>query len=1060
MLELENVINNSKKKLGSLREKLIGDNNQGRDNSNIINDLDEIISELTASLDSKIEDQDVTEQKQIQMELHESESLLKNAQELAHISHWKLDPSTMEVSGSDELFKIFGLTHDEATLEQFAEVVHPDDREMDLYHIRRGMEKGESWDIEHRVISKDGTEKWVHALGEAIKDDDGKIIMLMGTVQDITERRKIMEELRIKDLVFNASLSAQSTADINGIIDFVNPAFLELWGYKSKEEAIGGSVGSFFANPDDAVPILKVLTETGKWEGEFLAKRCDGSTFLSQGFASTMYNENGDQIGFQSINLNITKRKEVEQKLKESEEKFRLLFESIADPIHVIDADLKIIYFNPAFERWLKSFNLDLNIIGRTPVEAWPFIGERVYGEYQEIFKTKKIHIKEDWAHFNDIHTFTETRKIPILKSGNVFQVITIIRDFSERKKAEQKLKESEENFRKQNVFLNNILESLTHPLYVINVKDYTIALANSTASSEGLEHGQYCYNLTHNSNKPCEAPCICPLNVVKNTKKVCVVEHKHYDQEGNEKTYEIYGYPILNENGNVVQMIEYALNITDRKIAQQELKESERKYRGFVNNISDIIFEIDIKGKCSYVSHQLFDISGFFPEEMVGQNVFKFVHPDDLFGVAEEVKIAFNSEDNRYIEFRLRHKDGHYVSVSSRFSTTIIGEKRKLTGVLVNMTERKKANQKLKESEEFFRTITEQSLLGVIIIQDRIIKYVNDIALNYSGYSRDEVINLPETQILKFIYTEDRDIINQTLIDPNPNMVFRIITKEGNTKWIDIHTKTIYYKGKEAYLSAFLDITEKKEAENLIKDEITKLKELDELKNEFVYRASHELKTPLNSIVSASSLLIDSYQDFFDERVYGLINVINKGGKILDELIGDLLDVSRIDSEKLTIKKKKENIVEIIRNCTQEMIFLINKRNLNIEFKYLDKKIYMKIDKKRFEQVILNILSNSIKNTPSEGSISFNIKSEKKFIDISITDTGVGFTKKEKEKLFQKFGKIERHGKGMDIISEGTGLGLYISKEIVELHGGEIWVESKGRNKGSTIVIRLPYKK
>jgi signal transduction histidine kinase len=290
--------------------------------------------------------------------------------------------------------------------------------------------------------------------------------------------------------------------------------------------------------------------------------------------------------------------------------------------------------------------------------------------------------------------------------------------------------------------------------------------------------------------------------------------------------------------------------------------------------------------------------------------------------------------------------------------------------------------------------------------------------------------------------------------------MVFRIITKEGKTKWIDIHTKTIYYKGKEAYLSAFLDVTEKKEAENLIKDEITKLKELDELKNEFVYRASHELKTPLNSIVSASSLLIDSYQDFFDERVYGLINVINKGGKRLDELIGDLLDVSRIDSGKLTIKKKKEDIVEIIKSCTQEMIFLINKRNLNIEFKYLDKKIYMEIDKKRFEQVILNILSNSIKNTPSEGSISFNIKSEKKFIDLSITDTGVGFTKKEKEKLFQKFGKIERHGKGMDIIPEGTGLGLFISKEIVELHGGEIWVESKGRNKGSTVVIRLPNKK
>jgi signal transduction histidine kinase len=233
----------------------------------------------------------------------------------------------------------------------------------------------------------------------------------------------------------------------------------------------------------------------------------------------------------------------------------------------------------------------------------------------------------------------------------------------------------------------------------------------------------------------------------------------------------------------------------------------------------------------------------------------------------------------------------------------------------------------------------------------------------------------------------------------------------------------------------------------------------LDELKNEFVYRASHELKTPLNSIVSASTLLIDSYRDFFDERVYGLINVINKGGKRLDVLIGDLLDVSRIDSAKLKIKKKKEDIVEIIKSCTHDMTYLINKRNLNLKIN-LHEKFYLQIDKIRMEQVFMNLLSNAVKNTPSEGTISINIKPESKFVEISITDTGVGFTKKEKEIIFKKFGKIERHGKGLDIISEGTGLGLYISKEIIELHGGEIRVESKGRNKGSTLVIRLPNKK
>ena len=164
----------------------------------------------------------------------------------------------------------------------------------------------------------------------------------------------------------------------------------------------------------------------------------------------------------------------------------------------------------------------------------------------------------------------------------------------------------------------------------------------------------------------------------------------------------------------------------------------------------------------------------------------------------------------------------------------------------------------------------------------------------------------MPETQLLKYIHPEDRDIFNQTIVDPNSYTALRLITKDGNTIWIDLHTKTIFYKGKQAYLTAFLDATEKKEAELIIKEEITKLKELDELKSEFVFRASHELKTPLNSIVSASTLLIDNYRDSFDERAYRLINVINKGGKRLDELIGDLLDVSRLDLGKLTVKKKR----------------------------------------------------------------------------------------------------------------------------------------------------------
>ena len=122
-----------------------------------------------------------------------------------------------------------------------------------------------------------------------------------------------------------------------------------------------------------------------------------------------------------------------------------------------------------------------------------------------------------------------------------------------------------------------------------------------------------------------------------------------------------------------------------------------------------------------------------------------------------------------------------------------------------------------------------------------------------------------------------------------------------------------------------------------------------------------------------------------------------------------------------------------------------------------LPKELFFKVDRLQIEQVITNILSNAIKFTPSEGSITITVKQHNKYTDILIKDTGVGFTENELEKIFKKFGKIERYGKQLDVDIEGSGLGLYISKEIVELHDGKIWVESEGKNKGSTFIIKLP---
>ena len=164
---------------------------------------------------------------------------------------------------------------------------------------------------------------------------------------------------------------------------------------------------------------------------------------------------------------------------------------------------------------------------------------------------------------------------------------------------------------------------------------------------------------------------------------------------------------------------------------------------------------------------------------------------------------------------------------------------------------------------------------------------------------------------------------------------------------------------------------------------------------------------------------------------------------------------VSRLEAKKFQLDFHKENLVEIIIDCANDMKYLSSDRQLIMKLR-LPHEAYINIDKLRFRQVLTNLMSNAIKNTPLGGKIIIELVEFEDFIEIKIKDTGVGFTLKEKEKIFQKFGKIERYGMDLGVDIEGSGLGLFISKEIVELHGGQIELESEGRNKGSIFTVRL----
>jgi signal transduction histidine kinase len=189
--------------------------------------------------------------------------------------------------------------------------------------------------------------------------------------------------------------------------------------------------------------------------------------------------------------------------------------------------------------------------------------------------------------------------------------------------------------------------------------------------------------------------------------------------------------------------------------------------------------------------------------------------------------------------------------------------------------------------------------------------------------------------------------------------------------------------------------------------------------------------------------------------EVIEFIEMIHKGGKRLKALIEKLLDISSIESGKMNLNLKQEDLVLLIDECVNELNYLLKERELNIEL-YLPDTAIVNVDKIRIEQVITNLLSNAIKNTPPNGYIIIKLSESIDSYYLSIRDTGVGLSEEDMDKLFKKFGKIERYGQDLNVDIEGSGLGLYISKEVIDLHGGRIWVESKGRNKGCTFKIRF----
>jgi len=494
---------------------------------------------------------------------------------------------------------------------------------------------------------------------------------------------------------------------------------------------------------------------------------------------------------------------------------------------------------------------------------------------------------------------------------------------------------------------------------------------------------------------------------------------------------------------------------LLEKKVEEsgKQLIELKEKYHSLIDSLTHVGIGIDIVSKDHEVLFQnqvLKERFGDCRGKICYRSYMGLKEPCEFCPMEEALKY------NRVERTELVATDGRsYELISAPFPNQD-GSVDKVAEVVIDITDRKQAEQKLKESEEKFRNISDQSLIGIGIVQDNIVKYVNKKFADIFGYTVEDMLNWSPEEFMITVHPEDKEFVfNQVKKkqvgseDYLENYQFRGITKSGEIIWIENFTKSIMYEGKAADFVAFIDITERISAQQ-------ELIKLNQLKSELLRRTSHELKTPLVSIKGFSELLLEVHRDKLDALVISTLNEIKHGCLRLETLIGDILKTAELESGTIQLHKSEEDLSFMVRLCVNEIKGFLKLRDHTINLE-LHEKLITQFEKEQIHQVMGNLLNNAIKYTPPSGIIEIKSDIKDDFIILSIKDNGIGFTEEEKTRIFKQFGKIERYGQGMDIIAEGSGFGLFISKKIIELHGGDIWVESEGRNMGSTFYFSLP---
>lgn len=826
----------------------------------------------------------------------------------------------------------------------------------------------------------------------------------------------------------------------------VNDAMVKMLGYDSKQELLNIDIKTeLYFQPEDRESIT--LLEKYEEMGIFRLKKKDGSEIWVEDHGWYILGDNEEILFHEGIMRDITERRMAEEILKDSEERFKMLYDKAPIGYQSLDSNGNIIDVN---ETWQ-----EMTGYSKTEVIGSNF-GNYLTPEHQNLFKKQFPKFKVS----GHIQTYFDMIK----KDGSLFAVLLdgrvghnptekfiqahcVLSDITEKLKSEKAIAD-------EKILLRTLIDNIPDAIYVKDAQGRKLISNKADLEILGLSEesdvvGKTDMELPYPGNA---LETFNDDNSVMQTAQPILNKLEHFtDLKGAKRYFLTSKVPLRNDSGEIIGLVGVGHDITSQKLSEQLIIQLSK---GIEQSPASIIIT-DTLGNIEYVNQKFHEVSGYSFNEIKGKNsrIFQSGHTKK-----EEYKRLWEtiSSGNEYRSELLNRKRNSDLFWESVLISPIRNEEGNIINYIAikeDITNRKKSDLEIRK----LSVAIEQNPASVIITNtEGIIEYVNNKFLSVTGYSKKELIG-KVIRILKPGHTPDEtyiEIWNCLYAGKEWRGEHQNRKKDKSKYWESVLISPI--KNQENKITNYIilseDISERKKMEKDLISAKEKAVESDRLKSAFLANMSHEIRTPLNSILGFSDLLTSLDLDQKVKAEYA--DLINLSGNNLLSIINDILDISKIEAGQIVLSTQRFSALQMISEIQKEYSFRARSKGIELRLaaQATDKKIFLFSDEIRIKQVLINFVGNALKFTDS-GYIEIGMEMKDYHVQFHVKDTGIGIASEYHDKIFERFRQIEsaqtrKYG--------GNGLGLAITKNLAELLGGKIHLESEP-NVGSTFYFTIP---